>query len=94
MDTPNSVIISAANLTVENEMYGHEEHECHLKIHHCHPSGIATLTTVLQRLGSNPGESMAVCKRIVPSQHGGTLNSHRAANPLVRLVKRREAGEP
>ncbi|GFS99429.1 uncharacterized protein TNCV_35751 [Trichonephila clavipes] len=29
---------------------------------------------------------MDVCKCIVPSRHGGTLNSHRAASPLVRLV--------
>ncbi|GFU65423.1 hypothetical protein TNCV_633461 [Trichonephila clavipes] len=35
-------------------------------------------------LGSNPGEEMDVCKCIVPSQHGGTSNSRRAASPLVR----------
>ncbi|GFX27451.1 transposable element Tcb1 transposase [Trichonephila clavipes] len=35
---------------------------------------------------------MDVCKCIVPSRHGGTLNSRRAASPLVRLVEReREA---
>ncbi|GFV31859.1 uncharacterized protein TNCV_3790691 [Trichonephila clavipes] len=30
---------------------------------------------------------MDVCKCIVPSQHGGTLNSRRAASPLMRLVE-------
>ncbi|GFW77327.1 uncharacterized protein TNCV_924431 [Trichonephila clavipes] len=39
---------------------------------------------------------MDVCKCIVPSRHGGTLNSRRAASPLVRLVEgedRREASD-
>ncbi|GFX46662.1 hypothetical protein TNCV_4038131 [Trichonephila clavipes] len=35
-------------------------------------------------LGSNPGEDRDVCKCIVPSRQGGTLNSRRAASPLVR----------
>ncbi|GFU97072.1 hypothetical protein TNCV_3347181 [Trichonephila clavipes] len=30
---------------------------------------------------------------IVPLQHGGTLNSHRAASPLVRLVEGEERWE-
>ncbi|GFY07683.1 uncharacterized protein TNCV_4095531 [Trichonephila clavipes] len=30
---------------------------------------------------------------VVPSQHGGTLNSHRAPSPLVRLVEREEKWE-
>ncbi|GFS90627.1 uncharacterized protein TNCV_4098161 [Trichonephila clavipes] len=30
---------------------------------------------------------MNVCKCIVPSRHGITLNSRRAANPFVRLMK-------
>ncbi|GFU75108.1 uncharacterized protein TNCV_3172871 [Trichonephila clavipes] len=29
---------------------------------------------------------MDVCKCIVPSRHEGTLNSRRAASPLMRLV--------
>ncbi|GFV95002.1 uncharacterized protein TNCV_1030001 [Trichonephila clavipes] len=29
---------------------------------------------------------MGVCKCIVPSRHGSTLNSRRAASPLARLV--------
>ncbi|GFW46932.1 hypothetical protein TNCV_2982881 [Trichonephila clavipes] len=29
---------------------------------------------------------MDVCKCIVPSRHGDTLNSRRAASPLVRLI--------
>ncbi|GFT24340.1 hypothetical protein TNCV_3252011 [Trichonephila clavipes] len=33
----------------------------------------------------NPGEDMDVCKCIVPLRHG-TLNSRRAASPLVNLV--------
>ncbi|GFX84041.1 hypothetical protein TNCV_4858491 [Trichonephila clavipes] len=40
---------------------------------------------------------MDVCKCILPSRHGGTLNRHRAASPLVRLVagdERREAPDP
>ncbi|GFV42663.1 uncharacterized protein TNCV_840181 [Trichonephila clavipes] len=38
-------------------------------------------------LGSNPGEDMGVCKCIVHLSHGGTLNSRRAASPLVWLVE-------
>ncbi|GFX10494.1 hypothetical protein TNCV_2583161 [Trichonephila clavipes] len=30
---------------------------------------------------------MNVCKCIVPSRHGGTLNIHQASSPLVRLVE-------
>ncbi|GFX47415.1 uncharacterized protein TNCV_1734021 [Trichonephila clavipes] len=52
-----------------------------------HYNWLSTLTTVLLGLGSNPGEDMDVCKCIVPSCHGGTLNNHRAASPLVRLVE-------
>ncbi|GFS82166.1 cullin-4A [Trichonephila clavipes] len=44
-------------------------------------------------LGSNPGEGMDVCKCIVPSRYGDTLNSHRAASPLVRLVEEEEMWE-
>ncbi|GFX11229.1 uncharacterized protein TNCV_1893701 [Trichonephila clavipes] len=48
-----------------------------------------------QGLGSNPGEYMDVCKCIVPLRHGCTLNSRRAANPLVRLVEERwEVSDP
>ncbi|GFX63549.1 uncharacterized protein TNCV_105561 [Trichonephila clavipes] len=36
---------------------------------------------------------MDVCKCIVPLQHGGTLNNHRAASPLVWLVKGEERWE-
>ncbi|GFW14448.1 uncharacterized protein TNCV_298681 [Trichonephila clavipes] len=48
---------------------------------------LAKLTAVPLGLNSNPGEDMDVCKCIVPSWHGGTLNSLRAASPLVRLVE-------
>ncbi|GFW97097.1 adipocyte plasma membrane-associated protein [Trichonephila clavipes] len=34
---------------------------------------------------------MDVCKCIVPSRHGGTLNSCRATSPLVRLVEGEES---
>ncbi|GFU45706.1 extended synaptotagmin-3 [Trichonephila clavipes] len=37
-------------------------------------------------LGSNPSEDMDICKCMVPLRHGGTLNSRRAASPLMRLV--------
>ncbi|GFY24129.1 uncharacterized protein TNCV_1011821 [Trichonephila clavipes] len=33
---------------------------------------------------------MDVCKCIVPSRHGSTLNSRRAASPLGRLVEEEE----
>ncbi|GFV53905.1 uncharacterized protein TNCV_166721 [Trichonephila clavipes] len=36
---------------------------------------------------------MDVCKCIVPSRHGDTLNSRRAARPLVRLVEREDRWE-
>ncbi|GFW55926.1 uncharacterized protein TNCV_4390671 [Trichonephila clavipes] len=36
---------------------------------------------------------MDVCKCIVLSRHGGTLNNHRAASPFVRLVKEEERWE-
>ncbi|GFX73564.1 hypothetical protein TNCV_2342691 [Trichonephila clavipes] len=35
------------------------------------------LTAVLSGQGSNPGKGMDVCKCLVPSWHGGTLNSCR-----------------
>ncbi|GFU05851.1 uncharacterized protein TNCV_3394461 [Trichonephila clavipes] len=49
-----------------------------------------TLTTVPLGLDSNPGEDMNVCKCVVPSRHGGTLNSRRATSPLVRLEEGEE----
>ncbi|GFW63957.1 uncharacterized protein TNCV_706631 [Trichonephila clavipes] len=36
---------------------------------------------------------MDVCKCIVPARHGGTLNSRRAASPLVWLVEGEERWE-
>ncbi|GFV74395.1 transposable element Tcb2 transposase [Trichonephila clavipes] len=51
---------------------------------------LATLTAVSLGLGSNPGEDMDICECIVPSRHGGALNSHQAASPLVRLVEGEE----
>ncbi|GFW47734.1 uncharacterized protein TNCV_2829241 [Trichonephila clavipes] len=36
---------------------------------------------------------MDVWKCIVPSQHGGTVNSGQAASPLERLVEREERWE-
>ncbi|GFW90190.1 hypothetical protein TNCV_1790111 [Trichonephila clavipes] len=44
-------------------------------------------------MGSNSGESMDVCKCIVPLWQEGTLNSHRAASSLTRLVEREESWE-
>ncbi|GFY16793.1 uncharacterized protein TNCV_4337941 [Trichonephila clavipes] len=54
---------------------------------------LATLTAVPLGLGSNPEEDMDVCECIVPSGHGSTLNSRRAASPLVRLVEGEERWE-
>ncbi|GFX38159.1 hypothetical protein TNCV_3837581 [Trichonephila clavipes] len=48
------------------------------------------LTAVPQGFGSNSGEGLDVCKYIVPLRHGVTLNNHRAASPLVRLVEGEE----
>ncbi|GFW82453.1 uncharacterized protein TNCV_3819321 [Trichonephila clavipes] len=48
---------------------------------------------VTEVLGSNPGEDMDVCKCIVPLRHGCTLNSRRAASPLVWLVEVEERWE-
>ncbi|GFX26816.1 uncharacterized protein TNCV_1839891 [Trichonephila clavipes] len=36
---------------------------------------------------------MDVCKCIVPSWHGGTLNSRRASSPFMRLVAGEERWE-
>ncbi|GFS77386.1 hypothetical protein TNCV_4566201 [Trichonephila clavipes] len=36
---------------------------------------------------------MDVCKCIVPSRHGSTLNSRRAASSLVRLMEKEEKWE-
>ncbi|GFY35586.1 uncharacterized protein TNCV_196861 [Trichonephila clavipes] len=55
----------------------------------CHGSN--TLAGV--GMGSNPGEGMDVCKCRMPSQQGSTLNSRRAASPLVRLVEGKERWE-
>ncbi|GFW40320.1 uncharacterized protein TNCV_1018781 [Trichonephila clavipes] len=55
---------------------------------------LATLTAVPLGLRSNPGEDMDVCKCIVPSRHGGSLNSRRAASPLVRLMEGKRGGRP
>ncbi|GFU85012.1 uncharacterized protein TNCV_1552761 [Trichonephila clavipes] len=44
-------------------------------------------------LVSNPGEGMDVCNFIVPLWHAGTLNSRRAASPLVKLVEGEERCE-
>ncbi|GFW33632.1 cullin-4A [Trichonephila clavipes] len=56
----------------------------------CTEEWLATLTAVSLGLGSNPGEHMDVCKCIVPSRHGGTLNSSRAESSLVRLMEGEE----
>ncbi|GFW94327.1 hypothetical protein TNCV_1432621 [Trichonephila clavipes] len=48
---------------------------------------LVTLNTVPSDLGSNPEEGMGVCKCLVPLRNRSTLNSRRAASPLVRLVE-------
>ncbi|GFW06539.1 uncharacterized protein TNCV_2188721 [Trichonephila clavipes] len=55
------------------------------------PSGEKDLKN--KGLGSNTGEDMDVGKCIVPLRHGGTLNSRRAASPLVWLVEGEERWE-
>ncbi|GFX97301.1 CCHC-type domain-containing protein [Trichonephila clavipes] len=47
----------------------------------------------MEGLGSNLREDMDVCKCIVHLRHGGTLNSRRAASPLVRWVEGEEMWE-
>ncbi|GFY15400.1 RNA-directed DNA polymerase from mobile element jockey [Trichonephila clavipes] len=42
-------------------------------------------------LGTNPGKDMDVCKCIVLSWQGDTINSRRAASPLVKLVEGEES---
>ncbi|GFU66669.1 hypothetical protein TNCV_3111531 [Trichonephila clavipes] len=37
---------------------------------------------------------MDVCKCLMSSQYGGTLNSRRAASPLVRLGEGKRSGRP
>ncbi|GFS81152.1 uncharacterized protein TNCV_1224021 [Trichonephila clavipes] len=44
-------------------------------------------------MGSNPGEGMNVYKCIVVLRQGVTLNSHRTASPLMRLVEEEERWE-
>ncbi|GFV63415.1 uncharacterized protein TNCV_4458391 [Trichonephila clavipes] len=48
---------------------------------------------VVKGLVSNLGEGMYACKCTVPAWHGGTLNSCRAASPLVRLGEAEERCE-
>ncbi|GFW59475.1 hypothetical protein TNCV_2633471 [Trichonephila clavipes] len=55
------------------------------------PRLLVMLTALSKGLSSKPGESMDVCKCIMPLWHGDTLNSHRAASPLVRLMEGEES---
>ncbi|GFX17823.1 cullin-4A [Trichonephila clavipes] len=45
-------------------------------------------------LGSNPGEDMDVCKRLVPLRHGGTLNSRQAATRVKGEERWEVPGHP
>ncbi|GFV06216.1 hypothetical protein TNCV_3781631 [Trichonephila clavipes] len=49
------------------------------------PKCISSAQNNLNFTLSNPGEGTDVGKCTVPSRHGVTLNSRRAASPLVRL---------
>ncbi|GFT17546.1 uncharacterized protein TNCV_4807841 [Trichonephila clavipes] len=51
------------------------------------------MTAVPWGLGSNPREGENVCKCIVSSRYGSTLNSRRVTSPLVRLVEGEERWE-
>ncbi|GFW37731.1 cullin-4A [Trichonephila clavipes] len=55
---------------------------------------LATLTAEPLGLGSNTAEDMDVCKCVMTSRHGGTLNSHPAASPLARLVEGKKWDAP
>ncbi|GFV90214.1 hypothetical protein TNCV_4379301 [Trichonephila clavipes] len=54
---------------------------------HCRPTGIVVIDADcdVAVTGFESGEDMDVCKCIVPLRYLGTLNSHRAALPLVWL---------
>ncbi|GFU75863.1 hypothetical protein TNCV_1653211 [Trichonephila clavipes] len=60
------------------------------------PSGIVVSDADCCAVGTgfDSGEDMDFCKCIVPSRHRSTLNSRRAANPLVRLVDGEERLRP
>ncbi|GFW96687.1 transposon Tf2-9 polyprotein [Trichonephila clavipes] len=60
-----------------------------------HPSGIVVSDADCCAVGmdSNPGEDMDVCKCLMPSRHGGTINSRRPVSPLVMLVEDAERWE-
>ncbi|GFV32701.1 hypothetical protein TNCV_3890601 [Trichonephila clavipes] len=47
------------------------------------------LTAVPLGLGSDPGEDMDVCKCIMPSRHGGTLNSRKSSREVGRKGRER-----
>ncbi|GFV72627.1 uncharacterized protein TNCV_2602341 [Trichonephila clavipes] len=59
------------------------------------PTDLTSTYSVCTRkgLGSNPREDMDVYKCILPSQHGGTINNHEVASPLVRSVEGEERWE-
>ncbi|GFV45292.1 hypothetical protein TNCV_2037451, partial [Trichonephila clavipes] len=62
----------------------------------CRSSGIVVSDTDCCTVGigfKSQRRHMVVCKCIVPSRHRGTLNRHRAASPLVRLVEGEERWE-
>ncbi|GFT63643.1 uncharacterized protein TNCV_870801 [Trichonephila clavipes] len=54
---------------------------------------LPTLTAVPLGLCLNPREDIDVWQCIVHSEHEGTLNSHRAASPLVQLMEEEENWE-
>ncbi|GFW11680.1 hypothetical protein TNCV_43151 [Trichonephila clavipes] len=58
----------------------------------CQPRHLAEVQSY-EGLGSKPGEDRDICKCIVPSWHGSTINNRRAACPLVRLVEGEERWE-
>ncbi|GFT12809.1 hypothetical protein TNCV_5095431 [Trichonephila clavipes] len=58
----------------------------------CRPSGIGVSGADCDAVGP-VFESRRRHGCIMPSRHGGTLNSSRAASPLVRLVEREKRWE-
>ncbi|GFY20565.1 hypothetical protein TNCV_211971 [Trichonephila clavipes] len=57
------------------------------------PSGVVVSDDDCGVKGRNPGEDMDVCKCTVPSRHGGTRNSRRAASSRFKLVEGEERGK-
>ncbi|GFW96961.1 uncharacterized protein TNCV_4801741 [Trichonephila clavipes] len=63
------------------------------RLHVAYYQGLVTLIAVPWGLGLNHGEGIDVCKCIESLRHEGTLNSRRAAIPILNLVEGEERWE-